>query len=180
MGVLFLSCLPAFLMFLITLMPSKLPLIRRPALPLLITGITGVAGYNALHYFQKRYPGQVIGTRPRQPARLLGEGVIPLDAEDAAGMTELFRTYPFRSVLNCVGNCALKSCELDPAMAQRLNVESALALADNVRRHAARLVHLSSDLVFSGQGCGDYLETDAVDPVTIYGKTMVRAEEILL
>ena len=30
-------------------------------LPLLITGATGVAGYNALHYFQRKYPGQVVG-----------------------------------------------------------------------------------------------------------------------
>ena len=33
-------------------------------LPLLITGVTGVAGYNALHYFQELYPGQVMGIRP--------------------------------------------------------------------------------------------------------------------
>src|SRR5438045_3968490 len=37
-----------------------------PRLPLLITGITGVAGYNALHYFRARYPARVIGIRPRQ------------------------------------------------------------------------------------------------------------------
>src|SRR4051794_22632080 len=91
-------------------------------LPLLITGITGVAGYNALHYFKRRYPGQVLGTRPQQTWQLLDESVVPLDAEDREGMRELFRTHRFRSVLNCVGNCALKSCELDPVMARQLNV----------------------------------------------------------
>ena len=35
-----------------------------PPLPLLITGVAGVAGYNALHYFRERYPGQVVGIRP--------------------------------------------------------------------------------------------------------------------
>src|SRR5262249_42751408 len=53
-------------------MPLATPPPLNIRLPLLITGITGVAGYNALHYFQKRYPGQVIGTRPRQTARLTG------------------------------------------------------------------------------------------------------------
>src|SRR5438309_278256 len=43
-------------------------------LPLLVTGITGVAGYNALHYFQRLYPGQVIGIRPRRAWRLTGDG----------------------------------------------------------------------------------------------------------
>src|SRR5436190_7020764 len=95
-------------------MPLASPESFAPRLPLLITGITGVAGYNALHYFRRRYPGQVVGTRPRQTARFSGDGIVALDAEDAAGMRELFRTYRFRGVLNAVGNCALKSCELDP------------------------------------------------------------------
>jgi dTDP-4-dehydrorhamnose reductase len=148
-------------------------------LPLLISGITGVAGFNALHYFQKRYPGDVIGIRPRQTWRLTGEGIIALDIEDAAGLTELFSTYRFRSVLNCIGNCALKKCELDPAMAYQLNVESAENIVANSVEHDCRLVHLSSDLVFSGKGSGNYLEGDPVDPVTIYGKSMVESERVI-
>src|SRR5438128_7078302 len=98
---------------------------RGNRLPLLITGITGVAGYNALHYFQKRYPGQVLGIRPRQTWQLKGEGIVALDAEDRCGLQDLFGTYRFAAVLNCTGNCALKSCELDPTMARHLNVDSA-------------------------------------------------------
>jgi dTDP-4-dehydrorhamnose reductase len=148
-------------------------------LPLLITGITGVAGYNALLYFQERYPGQVVGIRPHQTWRLEGDGILALDAEDFGGMHAIFDEYGFRSVLNCVGNCALKSCELDPAMARQLNVESAAVIVENAQAHGARLVHLSSDLVFSGKGRGGYVETDPVDPVTVYGKTMAEAEQLV-
>lgn len=147
---------------------------------MLITGIAGVAGLNAFHYFRRLYPGQVIGMRPRQTWQLVGAGVVAQDAEDGAGVTELFRTHRFGSVLNCVGNCALKSCELDPAMAHLINVRSAEALVANVRAHGSRLVHLSSDLVFSGNRDGNYRETDPVDPVTIYGKTMARGEEVMV
>ncbi|MCS7045340.1 MAG: sugar nucleotide-binding protein [Gemmataceae bacterium] len=149
-------------------------------LPLLITGIAGVAGYNAFQYFAAKYPGQVVGIRPRRTWRLCGPGVVAQDAEDAGGMARLFDAFGFRSVLNCVGNCALKSCELDPAMAYTLNVVSAQVIVDHVRRHAARLVHLSTDLVFSGaDGRGNYVETDPTDPVTVYGTTMVQAEKLL-
>jgi dTDP-4-dehydrorhamnose reductase len=148
-------------------------------LPLLITGITGVAGYNALRYIQKRFPGQVVGIRPRQTWQLTGEGIVALDAEDAAGMRDLFRAYRFQAVLNCTGNCALKSCECDPAMAHQLNVASAVNVLDNAVPAGARLVHLSSDLVYSGKGDGGYVETDLVDPVTVYGKTMVEAEALV-
>jgi len=44
----------------------------------------------------------------------------------------------------------------------------------------ARLVHLSVDLVFSGTGAGGHVEDDPTDPVTVYGKTMVDAEQIVL
>jgi dTDP-4-dehydrorhamnose reductase len=147
-------------------------------LPLLITGVAGVAGYNAFHHFHHKHPGQVVGIRPHRTIRLNGAGIVAQDAEDAVGMTALFERFGFRSVLNCVGNCALKSCELDPAMAHTVNVASALVLADLVRRHDARLVHLSSDLVFSGTRAGNHVETDPTDPVTVYGKTMVQAEQI--
>src|SRR5437660_674950 len=102
----------------------------RSRLPLLITGISGVAGFNAFHYFHARYPGQVIGTRPARTCKLQGQGIVVLDAEDAPGMNKLFERCGFRSVLNTVGNCNLKSCELDANMARTLNVTSAAAVAE--------------------------------------------------
>ncbi len=148
-------------------------------LPLLVTGITGVAGYNALHYFQRQYPGQVTGIRPRQTWQVVCPSVVAIEAEDAAAVRELFREFEFGSVLNCAGNCALKSCELDPAMAWRLNVEAAANVVENAVACGARLVHLSSDLVFSGNGHGAYVETDPIDPVTVYGKTMAEGERVV-
>lgn len=148
-------------------------------LPLLITGATGVAGYNALHYFQRKYPGQVVGLRPRRTERLTGNHILPFDIEDRPGLRSLFERYRFRSVLNCVGNCALKSCELDPAMARQLNVASVAAILENAVPRGVRLVHLSSDLVFSGTLGRPHRETDPVDPVTIYGKTMAEGEALL-
>jgi dTDP-4-dehydrorhamnose reductase len=145
-------------------------------LPLLITGISGVAGFNALAYFQERYPGQVVGVRPTQTWQLVGHGIAALDTEDRDGILALFRKHGFRSVLNTTGNCALKSCELDPAMARRTNVASAANLVETARHFGCRLVHLSSDLVYSGIGSGGYVETDPVDPVTVYGKTMAEGE----
>src|SRR6266853_2214177 len=99
-------------------------------LPLLVTGITGVAGYNAFFYFRRRFPGQVIGLRSLQTDRLLGEGIVALDADDAEGLRDLSRQHRFGAILNCVGNCALKSCELDPPMARRLNVRTAEAIVE--------------------------------------------------
>lgn len=149
-------------------------------LPLLITGITGVAGYHALFYFLRQYPAQVVGIRPTKTWQMVGPGVVPMDTEDEEGLLGLFRQHGFRSVLNTTGNCALKSCELDPDMAQRTNVLSAANVSRLAWQFGARLVHLSSDLVFSGLKGSPYLETDPTDPVTVYGRTMVEGEQAVL
>ena len=49
-----------------------------------------------------------------------------------------------------------------------------------VRRYDSRLVRLSIDLVFSGTRGGNHDIADKTDPVTVYGKTMVEAEQLVL
>lgn len=149
-------------------------------LPLLISGIAGVAGYNAFHYFHSRYPGQVIGTRRTDNWPLAGVGVEPCELHDPAAVARLFDRYQFASILNCEGTCKLKSCELAPELADRVNVESVRTLLRQIRGTSTRLVHLSVDLVFSGTAGGGHVEEDVPDPVTVYGKTMWAAEQVIL
>lgn len=148
-------------------------------LPLLITGVAGVAGYNALEYFARRYPGQVVGIRQTDNWRLRGPHIAACDAEDRRTLVALFDRYQFRSVLDCAGNCALRACELDTRLAWRTNVEGLVNLASIVCERDVRMVHTSIDLVFAGRGGGNYREHDGADPVTVYGKTMVAAEQVL-
>ena len=154
-------------------------------LPLLITGVAGVAGYNALAYFQAKYPGQVIGIRQEDNWPLAGPGIVACNAEDRDSLARLFERYRFRSVLNCAGNCALRACELDSRLAWRTNVEGLVSLLSIIAEEQVRLVHTSIDLVFAGRDGGPhkwagYAEEDPTDPVTVYGKTMVAAERLLV
>jgi dTDP-4-dehydrorhamnose reductase len=148
-------------------------------LPLLITGVAGVAGYNAIDYFAERYPGQVLGIRQADNWRLRGPNFAACDAEDRIELERLFDRYQFRSVLDCAGNCALRACELDSRLAWRTNVEGLINLASIIAERDVRLVHASIDLVFAGRAGGGYREDDRCDPVTVYGKTMVAAEQVL-
>jgi dTDP-4-dehydrorhamnose reductase len=149
-------------------------------LPLLITGIAGVAGYNALDFFRRRYPGSVLGKRRADNWPLQGQGIVPCNLEDRDALRRLFEEHQFAAVLNCSGSCALKSCELDPDMAWRVNVRGVESLLEVIAGSDVRLVHLSIDLVFSGTGDGGHVEEDPTDPVTVYGRTMVAAEERIL
>ena len=149
-------------------------------LPLLLTGIAGVAGYNAFQYLQARYPGQVFAIRRVDNWPLGGAGIFPCDGDDTTTLARLFDEYQVGAILNCEGTCKLKSCELDPDMAQRVNVQSTVNLLQVIKDRDIRLVHLSIDLVYGGTRGGGHLEVDFTDPVTIYGKTMAEAEQIVL
>ena len=149
-------------------------------LPLLITGVTGVPGYSAFKYFHSKYPGHVTAIRPVRYWPLREKGIIPLDIEDRKGLAALMKQKRFKSVLNGAGSCALKSCEMNPVLAYRVNVQAALNILEVISSHDIRLIHLSTDLVFPGKSEGLYTEEDTVSPVTMYGKTMAIAEEIIM
>ncbi|MDG6025682.1 MAG: NAD-dependent epimerase/dehydratase family protein [Candidatus Brocadia sp.] len=149
-------------------------------LPLLITGVTGVPGYSAFQYFHARYPNHVTAIRPVRYWPLRGKGIMALDIEDRQGLAALMKQKQFKSVLNGAGSCALKSCEMNSVLAYRVNVQSVLNVLEMIDRRDVRLIHLSTDLVFPGKTEGLYTEEDAMAPVTMYGKTMAIAEEIIM
>jgi len=153
---------------------------KSPPLPLLVTGIAGVAGYNAFLYLREKFPGEVIGIRREDHWPLKGEGIVGCDIEDRDSLRRLLDEFQFAAGLNCGGRCALKACELDPAMARRVNVEGVENLVEQLAGTKTRLVHLSIDLVYSGTRGGGHVEEDGTDPVTVYGKTMVEAENVIL
>ncbi len=147
--------------------------------PLLVTGIAGVAGYNAFQFFSRRYPGRVIGQRRRDNRLLSGDSIEGLNLDDRDAVKRLFDEHQFKAVVSCGGSCALKACELDPSMAQRVNVKAIENLMDEISGTDTRLIHLSIDLVYSGTSGGRQLEIDRADPVTVYGKTMLESEAII-
>lgn len=66
-------------------------------------------------------------------------------------------------------------CECEPKRAQVLNADSTRLIVDAVRDMPTRVVYISTDYVFDGTA-GPYSETDATNPINIYGKTKLGGE----
>src|SRR5271156_2728483 len=70
----------------------------------------------------------------------------------------------------------IDQCEQNPEMAEAVNVCGAAHVAEACARTGARMVFTSSAAVFDGTRHG-YTECDALNPLSVYGRTKARAEE---
>jgi dTDP-4-dehydrorhamnose reductase len=156
------------------------------ATPVLVLGLPGVPGFNAFFHLRALYPGSVFGLAPPNapeltaPGHRFGAGILAADPENPKQVADLMDAHNIRTVVDASGWCALKPCELDPALGRRLNVDIGLIAMREAKRRGARLIRLSTDLVFDGLRPGGYRELDSVSPVTMYGKLMAEAEAALL
>jgi dTDP-4-dehydrorhamnose reductase len=80
-------------------------------------------------------------------------------------------------VIHCAAISAVGEAQKNPALARRVNVEATKLLAELAAE--IQFVFFSTDLIFDGQK-GNYAETDAPNPLHIYGETKIVAEEIVL
>jgi len=81
-------------------------------------------------------------------------------------------------ILNCVGFTDVNGCETQDFIVRKVNVEGPRNLAQGSARFNARMIHISSDYVFSGQkGIPQpYFEDDPIDPICAYGRSKVESE----
>ena len=80
-------------------------------------------------------------------------------------------------VVHCAAITSTVIAEKGPGLARRVNVEATKWLAELAAD--IQFVFFSSDLVFDGRK-GNYVETDAPNPLHVYGETKAAAEEIVL
>jgi dTDP-4-dehydrorhamnose reductase len=82
-------------------------------------------------------------------------------------------------VLHAAALATVAACHRDPDRARRVNVDATALLADLCAAGGARLVFVSTDLVFDGDR-GDYAETDEPAPLSVYGRSKRAAELAVL
>jgi dTDP-4-dehydrorhamnose reductase len=81
-----------------------------------------------------------------------------------------------QAIINCAAYTAVDSCETDRDRAFAVNAEGAGLLARYADKYGCTLVHYSTDYVFDGRKTSPYVESDPVNPVSVYGKSKLEGE----
>ena len=149
---------------------------------ILILGVTGMLG-NALFCELGNEDGlEVYGTTRSNRHGIDIEGVpharelyTGVDARDLESLYFAFRECRPEVIINCIG--VIKQDPKIMIAASTIEVNSLFPhlLADKCRESGARLIHVSTDCVFSGLR-GDYVESDNPDPADLYGRSKLLGE----
>jgi dTDP-4-dehydrorhamnose reductase len=148
---------------------------------ILVLGASGMLGNAVLRYFATKTEHEVVGiVRSARSARLLPEGLqerIALggDVDDVDALVRMFDRHRPSVVVNCVGLVKQLGDSKDPLAAIPVNAVLPHRLARLCGLAGARLVHLSTDCVFSGDN-GMYREDDLPDAEDVYGRTKLLGE----
>lgn len=107
-----------------------------------------------------------------------GECGVAIDITSATSVNAAFDCAEPDAVILLAAISDIDQCELRPELAEAVNVCGAAHVVAACRRTGARLLFTSSAAVFDGTRHG-YAETDPPTPVSVYGKSKVRAEQLI-
>jgi dTDP-4-dehydrorhamnose reductase len=147
----------------------------------LVLGATGMLGHAVLRYFRERNRHTVFGSVRSQsalallPTALHEHVIVDVDVEDADGLSRVFATSRPDIVINCIGLVKQLANANDPLAALPINSLLPHRLARECDAARARLVHISTDCVFTGAK-GMYRETDTADARDLYGLSKYLGE----
>jgi dTDP-4-dehydrorhamnose reductase len=100
-----------------------------------------------------------------------------LPIEDTALLEKAFNEHQFAYFINCAAYTAVDLAEKEPEKAYLANAEAPGNAARICKQFGALFIHVSTDYVFNGQGTQPYKETDAVDPLGVYGASKLQGEQ---
>jgi len=106
-----------------------------------------------------------------------GSDIDTLDIRNPNAVEDWIRAAQPATVVNCAAFTAVDDCEANEGLALAVNATAVGYLATACNRTGARLVQISTDYVFPGDGERPYTEDDPVAPASAYGRTKLRGEE---
>jgi dTDP-4-dehydrorhamnose reductase len=146
----------------------------------LILGGDGMLGHQMFRHFKERHDVRVtlrLGREAYEAHRLFEQGTAfyGIDARQTASLLQVIADFHPEAVVNAVGIVKQRSEAKEVIPSLEINSLLPHRLALVCRTVGARLVHLSTDCVFSGRK-GNYRETDFSDADDLYGRTKFLGE----
>lgn len=136
---------------------------------ILVTGANGQLG-NELRKLANNYPGYTFLFSSHQE----------LAIEDSLTLAKFFGKQKIDFCINCAAYTAVDKAETEKEAAYLINGTAVGELAAICKTHGTRLIHISTDYVYDGAKRTPLKETDPVSPMSVYGKSKLKGEELAM
>lgn len=147
---------------------------------ILVTGSNGLLGQKIIRQLLKKQVSFL--------ATSLGEnrndGCPPefyhsMDITNPDDIHHVMSNYKPTHVIHTAAMTNVDACELDPASCRKINVDAVQFLASECQKTNVHFQLLSTDFVFDGEK-GNYSEEDKPNPLSVYAKSKVDGEELVM
>ncbi len=144
---------------------------------ILITGAYGQLGKQIGYIIEKGTSelGDIDSIYTKAKIKYLNS--IDLDITNLDAVFKLLCDFKPNIIINCAAYTNVDNCEIDQESAFKVNSIGPRNLAIGAEKIGAKLIHISTDYVFEGNGKVSYKEYDIPKPVTAYGKTKFLGEQ---
>ncbi|OGX83826.1 dTDP-4-dehydrorhamnose reductase [Hymenobacter glacialis] len=134
----------------------------------LIFGASGQLGQCLAHVAQERGTSGLVFLSEAQGNIL-----------DTEGLAALFAQHRPAYAINCAAYTAVDKAEDEVELARKINRDGVENLARLCGDYGTVLIQISTDFVFAGNGNLPLLETDATEPISVYGLTKLEGEQVI-
>ena len=140
-------------------------------------GVSGLTGYKIAKNALSKY--ETYGTYNIRPTNIEGIVTFQLDLAKSDEVVRIFNDIKPDVVVNTTALHNVDYCEENKNQAMQVNTEAVKTLYANSEKFGSRLIHISTDYVFSGDAMKPYVESDKAIPLSIYGQSKLDGEKIL-
>lgn len=132
---------------------------------ILLTGINGQVGHALLPQLSEH---EVIGLSRNE-----------LDLSNSDAIRNAIREIKPDLIINPAAYTAVDKAESEPDLAYAINAIAPQVMAEETAKLGSALIHFSTDYVYDGQKKAPYIETDVVNPQSVYGKSKLAGERAI-
>lgn len=147
---------------------------------ILLTGASGLLGHAYAQAAVRRGHSVTALYHQNPPIAKSLARTVQLDATQPEALTGLCLEIWPDAIVNCAAISNPVSVDSDPKLAEKVNVALPRLLAQLSTHLGARLLHVSTDMVFDGLSDRPYRSTDMPCPTNLYGQTKLMAEREVL
>lgn len=136
----------------------------RSNMKVLVTGVKGQLGYD------------VVGELKKRNIEAVGVDIDEMDITDAASVDKVIKEASPDAVIHCAAYTAVDAAEDNVDICRKVNKDGTQNIANVCKELDIKMIYISTDYVFDGEGTRPWEPDDKPDPLNVYGLTKYEGE----